>query len=200
MDPPPHSAPSPAARPREPRIFFALLPDGDGRARIAQLAERCAERAGGRASAPDSLHLTLAFLGGVPPDRLPALMAIGDGAPRMAFELVLDTVGEFRRARVAWIAPSSIPAALLALREALAAALLKARFAIEDRPFRPHITLARKCGAPLAQAAVSPLRWPVARLSLMASTLDPAGARYRELAGWTLQSAPAPEERGRLAD
>jgi len=200
MDPSPHSAPLPAARPREPRVFFALVPDGECRARIAQVAERCAQRAGGRATAPGSLHLTLAVLGGVPTDRLPALMAIGVGAPRLAFELVLDTVGEFRRARIAWIAPSSIPAALLALREALAAALLKAPFAIDERPFRPHVTLARKCDASLAKAAVLPLRWPVARLSLMASTLDPAGALYRELSGWALEPSPTPDARWRAPD
>jgi 2'-5' RNA ligase len=56
------------------------------------------------------------------------------------FELVLNRVGVFRRARVGWLAPEITPDTLVALHAALAAALIDASFPLEARPFHPHVT------------------------------------------------------------
>lgn len=190
MDWPPRSPP-PAAPDQQPRVFFALVPDSDMRTRLAPLARQFAQRMRGRATAPESLHLTLAFVGIVSPERVDDLVAIGASAPHDGIDLTLDTVGVFRRARVAWIAPAATPRALAALQGALALAVTAQGFVFDERPFRPHVTLARKCVTALVAEAIAPIAWRIQRLALMASTLDPAGARYRELAGWPLR-APDP--------
>ena len=63
------------------RLFFALWPDAAARAAIAAFAHEVAQRAGGRDPREENLHVTLAFVGDVSPDRIAALAAIGtDGA------------------------------------------------------------------------------------------------------------------------
>jgi 2'-5' RNA ligase len=186
-----HSSP---AAPRGVRLFFALVPDADVRTALARLARKCAGEAGGRPSSPEAMHLTLAFIGEVDASRRELLAAIGARLPRIAFDVDLDRIGGFRAARVAWIAPSAPPEALSALQVALATELASAGFPTERRPFRPHLTLARHCRVPLASVPTPNVHWPVSRLALIESTLDPAGARYREVAGWELAppSSPAP--------
>ena len=51
------------------RLYFALWPDAALRATIARVAAGPAAVAGGRAVPAADLHVTLAFLGGVPAAR-----------------------------------------------------------------------------------------------------------------------------------
>src|SRR5690606_9764509 len=88
--------------------------------------------------------------------------------------------------QIAWIAPSSVPAALAALHERLVARL-SPRVRVDARRFRPHVTLARRCTRPPRRLAVRPIAWTVERLALVASTPDPGGSRYDELAAWPLR-------------
>ena len=79
-----------------------------------------------------------------------------------------------------------MPPALLDAACALRDALAEAGFALETRPFRPHVTLARRCVQPLPRARCAPIRWRVDRLCLIGSELRPEGPVYRELAAWPL--------------
>jgi 2'-5' RNA ligase len=73
-----------APSPRDPsrdlldtRMFFALWPDAAARAALAGLAAEVVRGGGGRAPAAANLHLTLAFVGAVAPERREALHAAG---------------------------------------------------------------------------------------------------------------------------
>ena len=46
------------------------------------------------------------------------------------------------------------------------------------RPFKPHVTLARKVVKPAAELSLKPVRWPVSALTLVESVTDPDGSRY----------------------
>ena len=168
------------------RAFFALWPDEPVHAALAPLVRDIARQAHGRTTAVQSVHLTLAFLGEVPAAALPALEAIGASMACGRFEMRLAQCGAFARARVAWVAPVEIPPELTLLESELRTALAAAGFRTEARPFTPHMTLARRCTRPLPPFAIVPIVWRVDRLSLMASSLEPGGARYRELAAWAL--------------
>ena len=71
------------------RLFFALWPDSRTRAAIAALAGQVAAQTGGRATAPDNVHLTLAFLGAQPRDSVAALAAAATAAALDASSFVL---------------------------------------------------------------------------------------------------------------
>lgn len=70
--------------------------------------------------APARLHLTLHFLGPLPPERQALLRHL----PPVAFEpFTLSIVRSGRFGSVAWVGPAAVPAPLAALHEALAAQL-----------------------------------------------------------------------------
>jgi 2'-5' RNA ligase len=138
---------------------------------------------------PSLLHLTLAFLGEQPAERLVTLQRVGAEAAAASTpgELRLGTAGSFgaRRApRVLWVDLAGDPDALLSLQKYLDVRLRETGFDLEDRPFRPHVTLARRretaTGGP-------PPGWPPSvsvrpflmdSLTLFQSRLSPRGPTY----------------------
>ncbi|MGQ9907974.1 MAG: RNA 2',3'-cyclic phosphodiesterase [Candidatus Flexifilum sp.] len=151
-----------------------------------------------------AFHVTLRFVGDdIDEGRMIALrdgLAAVNGAP---FTLSLRGAGRFppgdrRPPRVLWIGISA-PPALLTLQAAVERAVVAAGFPPEDRPFSPHLTLARlkqpDCGAAVeafirqhADFRTDPL--PIDAFHLIASTLTPSGAQY-----CTLRSYPLTEQR-----
>lgn len=98
--------------------------------------------------APESLHLTLAFLGELDDPRLAAAeqataAAAREGAPFTLALTHLGTFGPARASRVIWAGVSGDIAALGNLQGRLASELELRGFPREDRPFSPHLTLAR---------------------------------------------------------
>jgi RNA 2',3'-cyclic 3'-phosphodiesterase len=166
------------------RHFFALWPAEDAAERLARLTQEIAGRTGGRAVPAANIHLTLAFLGELEPARVAAARDVADGARGAAFSIRLDTLGAFRRAGVAWITDASPDARLLALQGTLDARLRQAGFALEERPFNPHVTLARRTQSVLAREAVDPIGWRVTEFALVRS--DPGSGRYLILGSWPL--------------
>jgi 2'-5' RNA ligase len=151
------------------RLFFALWPDADARARLAPLAAELAAAASGRTVPIAKVHLTLAFLGEVETARIAAAVEAARGVRLAPFAFALDRVGSFRGARVAWAGCASTPEPLAALAAALAGCLGAAGFALEDRPYAPHATLARRIAHPVAAAPIEPIPWAVDGFSLVRS-------------------------------
>ena len=87
----------------------------------------------------ENLHLTLAFLGET--DRVGAASDAVMGIKADTFPLTLEKLGHFRDLYWAGVRPSP---ALTALQRQVAEALRDRGFALEDRPFRPHLTLCRE--------------------------------------------------------
>ena len=176
-----------ATDPAPLRVFFALWPDAPAHERIATISADVVACARGRPPRPENIHLTVAFVGNVAPDRIAALKRIGASAARAVapFTLELDRLGAFHHAGIAWLGADVLPMELedlvFALREQLAAK----SFPVEKRLYRAHVTLARRCGT-MASIRIAPIAWRVERLTLNASKLSPSGSRYSELAQWPL--------------
>ena len=150
--------------PRSCRLFLAIDLPAEVRATLAALARPGddppdGDLPGARWVAPAQMHLTLRFLGGVPEteiDRLRTALA-GVRAPR--FPLALAGMGTFpapptRSPRVLWAAVAPV-VPVRDLKRAIDEALGPDPEA-HDRPFSPHVTLARwqdgpgaRPGAPL---------------------------------------------------
>lgn len=164
------------------RLFFALWPDPPTRASLAALAERVAAETGGRATTPDNVHLTLAFLGSQPRDAVTELVARAEAVDASPFVLTLGHVDCWRKNAVAWLGASEIPPALSSLRAALLASLVPLHIADEARPFAVHVTLARKVTTMWRRRLPAPIAWPVDGFALVASETASDGPVYRVLA------------------
>ena len=167
------------------RVFFALWPDAGTAEALNALAGAAKGRFGGRAMRIDTLHLTLAFIGGVPRVRIPELLEIGAAVAPRAFDLRLDVLGEWARKHIVWAGPEQVPEPLAALAAELQSALVTAGFALEARPFVPHVTLLRNATCATQRASLErPVRWRADGFVLVESRLLPSGARYEVLGRW----------------
>jgi 2'-5' RNA ligase len=144
---------------------------------------------------PDRWHLTLTFLGETAPDQLAGLDArLGRAAARSEpFSLSLAGAGRFGH-QVLWAGVAGQRGGLARLAERTTAAARRAAVDVEDRPFRPHLTLARARPAGAAPADRLDLRpfverlrdyvgpsWRVDEVALIESRLGPGRgepARY----------------------
>jgi 2'-5' RNA ligase len=176
------------------RLFLALeLPD-EVRAALGDLQRRLrAECRGWRWVAPGGIHLTLRFLGEVAAEddrrQRAAWRAAAAAFPQL--RLRLGGIGVCpgpSRPRVLWagIEDRSERPRLGELAAALESAARGAGFAPEERPFRPHLTLARaeregRATAPPAGGGPAAAEFPCGRVTLFRSELLPTGARYTVL-------------------
>ena len=183
------------------RLFVAVaLPDHALRALGGAIDRLQAELSGAfRWSAPETMHLTVRFIGGTPPERVPeTTVALEEAAARCGrLELRLDGAGAFYRRRtptVVWAGLGGGVAGLTALHDAVEAALGHVGLAAETAAFRPHLTLARVRGAVTPVEAdrlhelLATVRFDetppfaVESARLMRSELLPGGARHTTLA------------------
>jgi len=160
------------------RLFVALWPGAAVRRALAARRDAVPWPGAARPTATDKLHLTLHFLGGVAAGRLPALRAALAVEPVSPFDLQLDAVRNWRGGLVV-LQPSTPPPELGRLHAALGEVLLGLGLAVERRTYRPHVTLARDCPAPLPPSPPgAPLRWRIDGHVLVQSAPD---GQYRVL-------------------
>jgi 2'-5' RNA ligase len=180
------------------RLFIAIELPEDVRAAIAREQARlralCPENRSIRWTAADSLHLTLKFIGDTPPERVPALTEALQGIEPVApFTVAVRGFGFFPDAghpHVFW-AGFEGPPELGQLARAIDAALASTGISRENRPFTPHLTLAR-FRVPRAEPAllraigISPKdgvgSFPVNEYFLFESHLLPGGAQHKKIA------------------
>jgi 2'-5' RNA ligase len=172
------------------RLFFALWPGPDALAAATAAVHRLVPPGTGRPQRPDQLHLTLEFLGGVPESRLGSVLEAGEAAAGSAtrFEIVLDRLEHWQRPQVLCLTASVVPEPLAALVWSLRSALSARGFDPEQRPFRPHLTLARKVRLPPLAGSVAPQRWLAHEYSLVESIGGPAGSRYERISTWPMRA------------
>ena len=151
------------------RLFFAVWPDPECARELAALGSSVARQAQGKAVPAGKIHLTLAFLGSVDDSARARAIAAATEARFAGFEAVIDCLGSFLRARVAWAGMSSPPGPLLDLQAGLDGRLRAGGFELEARPFAPHVTLVRKTARPIAPVSIAPIRWRVEALTLVRS-------------------------------
>ena len=180
------------------RLFIATDLDDAAREAIAALTWRLERRVGDRASLkwtkPDQMHLTLAFIGEVD-EMLSAtlIVAMQKPAAQPAFDLVFDRLGMFppRGApRIVWLGVSDGAAQAVALQREVADRVQRLGVALEQRPFHPHLTLARwRDSRPADRGAIDELsdtgavaRVRVDHATLYRSQLSSTGSVYTPVA------------------
>lgn len=103
------------------------------------------EADGMRWSSRDSWHITLQFLGKTSDEQFGCLAARLKDVRAPAFAVRLAGTGFFERAGV-FFAGVKVSTEMVELEKRVVAATSLCGFAAEDRPFHPHVTLARAKG------------------------------------------------------
>jgi len=185
------------------RAFIAIELDDSVRAAVAEVLRCLRDGPGGdgvRWVPAENLHVTLRFLGDIPPAQVPAIAAaLGEvAADQLPFQLRLGGVAGFpsaRRPRVisCEVGPS---APLEQLAAAVERAVAELGFEPEQRRFRPHLTLGRVRGrahppvtAPVTAAGDAQC---VDEIVLFRSRLGRSGATHTPLARISLGGSDHP--------
>jgi 2'-5' RNA ligase len=182
------------------RAFVALIPPARVIDELATAVAPFREEKALRWTPSGQWHLTLAFLGeidgdtldeGVLPDLTERLARAARRYPPM--ELALTGAGRFGD-RVLWTRVRA-PEGLRALAASVGAAARRCRIAVDDRPYRPHLTLARGRPGRDLRPVVEALHgfagtpWTADALHLVRSRLGagPGGtAAHEVIATWPL--------------
>jgi 2'-5' RNA ligase len=168
------------------RLFFALWPDATLQETIDSRAHKLIGKRAKRVPA-QSLHITLAFLGGIAGAQRDCYEQAAAGLRARTFTLSLQRIGHWPLPRILWLGPAQQPEALLTLVQTLNAALSLCGFVPEARPYYAHMTLARKVDRPLRTVEIEPIDWAVDSFALVESVTVPQGACYRVLERWPLR-------------
>ncbi|GAA3131192.1 RNA 2',3'-cyclic phosphodiesterase [Planomonospora alba] len=204
------------------RLFVALLPPRRAR---DELARALAPHREGwpqlRWVDPENWHLTLAFLGEVPEEAVPGLeLRLARAASRYApMTLAFAGAGAFpsaRRCRVFWAGLRGGGESyggrpeIVRLADSTAAGARREGIEVDDRRFKPHLTLARARtrgdvdARPLVEALepFAGAEWEAETVHLMRSSFgspqagpERGGVRYETVAEWPLV-ARAPRGQG----
>ena len=194
------------------RIFVGIDLDPEVRSRIARFIEGIQGFAPhARWMRPESLHVTLKFIGEQPADRIDAITDKLRQIKAPSLELKITGYGFFptaKAARVFWIGMvENQQLTELALKSDVALAELG--IPREERPYSPHLTLARSSGGSSgspkpgdrANSVFTSLQKRLDQMKasdfgtvdvrefiLYSSQLSPSGSRYTRLQNFPLQS------------
>ncbi len=171
------------------RLFLALWPDDAAREAIVAVRDAAAWPAGATLTAAEDLHVTLHFLGAVPEARVADVAdAARVGVTPFELQAGVPTTWHGGIAVLDCGPPGDALAALhRRVGARLEAALADLGWHTDVRPYRPHVTLARKAGGVVwgggdaASATVPSPAWQVRDLCLAES----AGGRYTVLERFT---------------
>ena len=171
------------------RVFVAVFPPPPVQEALMEAA-RAIPADAFRLTPPERVHLTLKFLGEVPPEGPNRVVAALERAARQGepFDAAVSGFGAFpstRRARILWAGIGPGAEGFRVLSHAVEDLLEPEGFAREDRPFVPHLTLGRaRRPVPLEpdDAGVPDLGFAVGALDLVESRQDGSGVTYSVLA------------------
>jgi len=169
------------------RLFFALWPDDETRKRIEKVNQSI-NSASLKKVKCGNFHVTLVFLGHVDAE---AHVLISEGAQNISaqsFILEFDRLDYWQKPRILCLTATQYDAKLSALVDALRHVCIDCGIKIEERIYKPHITLARKALGNL-DIDVDPIVWTAQSFCLLQSCSMPDGVQYQVLQRWQLNSS-----------
>lgn len=128
------------------RLFIAVGVSEKNRQLLYEMAQKLrAQAVQGNTTKKENLHLTLAFIGEVPGSVYKKTCAVMDVLRSEGFELTFDHFGRFSQqdGMLYWIGAQKNQA-LLSMQKDLVQALKKNQIPVDEKVFKPHITLGRR--------------------------------------------------------
>ena len=172
------------------RVFYALWPDTDTRARIAEAAGALSLGNAARTVPQENYHLTLAFAGEVSPARLAVLQQVGRDLRLAGCTIRFDASEYWPDSQAVVALAREAPVELTELSRELHNFVGTRRLDRMHRPLRPHVTLARKVTQAPVQQALSPFHWRTRSFSLVCSDTSGARSVYTVVDTWPLLYEP----------
>jgi RNA 2',3'-cyclic 3'-phosphodiesterase len=165
------------------RLFFALWPGEQVRTSLAHAAQEAIHASGGRLVPVSNWHSTLVYVGSVAEERMRTIVDVAASLRFQPFQLVFDHIEYWAKPAVLCAVATDRPLAAQSLVSQLRSALVAQGFMLDPKPWRPHITIARKVAQALPERVIQPIRWKMQDFALVESETRPEGARYtvREL-------------------
>jgi 2'-5' RNA ligase len=144
---------------------------------------------------PESIHLTLKFLGDIPPEQVEVIQNTLKEVVKSVIPFRLQPAGcgafpSIKQMRIVWVGLGGNWELLRELQRRVEAATAQLGFKPEDRPFKPHLTIGRVKGRQglralqeilTAHSGFEAEAFDVTELVLYKSELRPEGARYTPL-------------------
>ncbi|MEY9835824.1 RNA 2',3'-cyclic phosphodiesterase [Streptacidiphilus sp. EB103A] len=183
-------------QPSTVRVFIALAPPDHAKDELADALQPAYEKYPHlRWNRIEDWHITLAFLGELPVTAVPVLRPVLAqlAASRPPLNLGLNGGGHFDQ-RLLWSGIQGELEGLHLLADDVRNLVRTCGVTFQERPLRPHLTLARarrneqadipSAAAGLADFAGRP--WQAERLHLVGSNIGrgPGAIRYRDIAAW----------------
>jgi 2'-5' RNA ligase len=189
------------------RVFLAIELSLDVRKKLSELQQQLRKTLPPiNWVRPESIHLTLKFLGFVDPSIISQLLSVLKpiGKKQHVFSIDVHGLGVFpqvKHPRIFWIGLTGNTQALQELVLEIEAALEPLGFPPEEKAYHPHLTLARikrenaTVGSALLENQVLEKdqhlgTLTIDRFTLIQSDLDSSGARYTSL--WTVPFSEIP--------
>lgn len=184
------------------RVFCAVALPDEVRERVSQhiaLLRQAMPDVRASWDRPEKLHITLKFLGEIEQGRVPALSHAAERAAQTVkpFELVIEDTGAFPLhgpPRVLWLRARDSVGGLAHLWKQLEEECARENFKREQRPFHPHLTIARlrspggarKLAALHKETGFGAQAFMVRELIVIHSELGSGGSRYTEISRHSL--------------
>ncbi|WP_428354812.1 RNA 2',3'-cyclic phosphodiesterase [Methyloprofundus sp.] len=165
------------------RLFFALWPSDETRKQLNSFNQSIAQN-GLRKLKADNLHITLLFLGNTCAITEILLRKKADSIRVQPFVLTLDQLEFWRKAKVLCLTTAQYDPQLGLLVDALNQLAEQCAMHIEERAYKPHITLARKAQK-LIDIKVLPIQWQADSFCLIESCSTAEGVHYQVLQSWS---------------
>ena len=153
------------------RLFIAINFNDKTRVRLLALRDGLRSKSErGNFSAPENIHLTLAFLGECDIKQTAAAKSAINAVSFEPFDITVDCIGRFKRdGGDIWWTGLRESKPLIALQGELTDKLIAAGFTLETRKFSPHITLGREVATDAKPWKIEPFGETVGMIDLMKS-------------------------------
>ena len=168
------------------RLFFALWPDDKTCQQINDVIEALSSKSGRRVT-PENIHITLAFLGSVSDEVTECLQDQAKIIHADGFKLSLDSLGWWKKPQIICLASSFVPDELTNLVIQINKAANGCGIKLENRPYKPHITLIRKAKQEISENSFQTINWNVESFVLAQSVTHPEGVSYTIRNTWRLK-------------
>lgn len=169
------------------RLFFALWPDEETRQRCRQIMR--AVRSAGKPVSAMNLHITLVFLGSVDDAKQAAMTQAAANIVVPPMTLAFNRLDYWKRPKVVCLSTEQLDPAVSSLVEQLTLAAVQNGIEVDQRPYKPHVTLLRKAKSP-TEIAFEPILWQAGEFCLVESCSTAAGVEYRVIERWACANTP----------